>query len=164
MHPYWIFVFFTFFSKKNLTDSMHKEGCPDNECIMYNRGHQAQSWKAGVLQSLAPTCLNTPYWKFQVYLRQGFPKLVPGASPTLHILHVPFSNHTWFNSSTLRPEIGVSDKREMQNVAFRVRLQEHVWGRCVWLWLELNRTLSLQKRVWWTLMWCTSTGGHFTIS
>ncbi len=34
---------------------------------IFNRGHQTWSWRAGVLQSLAPTCLNTPAWKFQVY-------------------------------------------------------------------------------------------------
>ncbi len=26
------------------------------------------SWRASVLQSLAPTCLNTPAWKFEVYV------------------------------------------------------------------------------------------------
>ncbi len=36
--------------------------------FVYTRGHQTWSWRAGVLQSLAPTCLNTPAWKFEVYL------------------------------------------------------------------------------------------------
>ncbi len=35
--------------------------------IIYTRGHQTRSWRACVLQSLAPTCLNTPAWKFEVY-------------------------------------------------------------------------------------------------
>ncbi len=38
-------------------------------CIwIYTRDAQTQSWRAGVLQSLAPTCLNTPAWKFLVCL------------------------------------------------------------------------------------------------
>ncbi len=32
------------------------------------QGHQTWSWRARVLQSLAPTYLNTPPGKFQVYL------------------------------------------------------------------------------------------------
>ncbi len=36
--------------------------------LAYSRGHQVRSWRAGVLQSLSPTCLNTPAWKFEVYL------------------------------------------------------------------------------------------------
>ncbi len=35
---------------------------------IYTRDAQTQSWRAGVLQSLAPTCLNTPAWKFLVCL------------------------------------------------------------------------------------------------
>ncbi len=34
----------------------------------YSRGVQTWSWRATVLQSLAPTCLNTPAWKFIVCL------------------------------------------------------------------------------------------------
>ncbi len=34
----------------------------------YSRGVQTWSWRATVLQSLAPTCLNTPAWKFLVCL------------------------------------------------------------------------------------------------
>ncbi len=42
--------------------------------MVYSRGHQTWSWSAGVLQSLAPTSLNTPACKFQVYLER--PRLV----------------------------------------------------------------------------------------
>ncbi len=39
-------------------------------CILIRlltRGHHTRSWRAVVLQSLAPTCLNTPALKIQVY-------------------------------------------------------------------------------------------------
>ncbi len=52
--------------------------------------------------------------------RSGVPKHVPGASPTLHILHVLYQLHLIQLISSLvatpRPEMCVSDKRDMQNV------------------------------------------------
>ncbi len=36
--------------------------------MLLSRAVQTRSWRAGVLQSLAPTCLNTPAWKFLVCL------------------------------------------------------------------------------------------------
>ncbi len=51
---------------------------------------------------------------------QGFPKHVPGASPTLHILHVSFVWHTFQVLELLLMswwvESGVIDKGDMQNV------------------------------------------------
>ncbi len=40
----------------------------DLGCIGFARAVQTQSWRAGVLQSLAPTCLNTPAGKLLVCL------------------------------------------------------------------------------------------------
>ncbi len=39
-----------------------------HKSLILNRAVQTLFWRAGVLQSLAPTCLNTPAWKFQVHL------------------------------------------------------------------------------------------------
>ncbi len=48
-----------------------------------------------------------------VFLNPG-----PGRPPTLHILCVSLIKHTWFNSlkETPGPEMGVSDKGDIQNV------------------------------------------------
>ncbi len=59
---HYVFIIYTYYSFQTCT----YQTC--THIIVYIRGHQTWSWRAGVLQSLAPTCLNTPAWKFQVYL------------------------------------------------------------------------------------------------
>ncbi len=114
------------------------------------RGHQTQSWRAGVLQSLAPTCLNTPACKFQVYLAR--PWLASSGvwlglelNSAGHRLYRTKFGDLWHRSSTLClgthcPAKFISNLlRNTWPVTFQVILKTVIsWLRCVWLGLELN--------------------------
>ncbi len=53
--------------KRNALVKLRKCWNHTNHAAVYSSGHHTRSWRAGVLQSLAPTYLNTPALMFQVY-------------------------------------------------------------------------------------------------
>ncbi len=61
---------------ENITNNKQHKGKKNQHVpileLVLKQGVQTQSWRAGVLQSLAPTCLKTPAWKCLVCLDELF--------------------------------------------------------------------------------------------